>query len=296
MRLKSHLILVSSLLFFGAISIAFSVALKRYWLLAAGLVLGACFGWAVEALFRRWGFSPKKALRLFILVLLSLALVVVFGVVPTYAAYWGVRPVHGPPKVTPQTMGLAFEDVILQTADGLRLTAWYLPSQNGAAIIALHGFNGNRSSCLVHAFSLVKAGYGMLLVDMRAHGESQGALFNDWDTYQDALAGVRYLQSRPDVDPGKIGGIGLSSGASALLYAAAETPDLRVLILDGAPLGQTGDALDPLLPYARQFFFMTPLNWMYFQMSAVFSESKVGSLLPVRTLWRPTWHGVMPAW
>lgn len=282
MRLKSHLILLGSLFFFGAVSLAFSLAIKRYWILAAGVVLGFCFGWGVEAIFRRWGLSPTKAFRVFILVLFILVLVVVFVVLPAYAAYQGVRPVHGAPKVTPQTMGLAYENVILETEDGFRLTAWYLPSHNGAAIVALHGFNGNRSSCLVHAFSLVNAGYGVLLLDMRAHGESQGDRFNDWDTHQDALAGLLYLKNRPDVDPQSIGGIGLSSGAAALLYAAAESQDLRVLMLDGAPLGRTEDALDPMLPYARQLFFMTPLNWMYYQMSAVFSGARMGPPLKER--------------
>jgi len=48
------------------------------------------------------------------------------------------------------------------------------PSQNGTAIIAAHARNGNRTGMIYHADFLAKHGYGVLLFDLRGHGESQG--------------------------------------------------------------------------------------------------------------------------
>ncbi len=39
---------------------------------------------------------------------------------------------------------MKYEDVALTTSDGLRLSGWYIPSQNGAAVILLHGYGTNR--------------------------------------------------------------------------------------------------------------------------------------------------------
>ena len=40
---------------------------------------------------------------------------------------------------TPSDVGLEYEDVELRTADGVRLEAWYVPSENGAAVVLLAG-------------------------------------------------------------------------------------------------------------------------------------------------------------
>jgi len=61
------------------------------------------------------------------------------------AANW-THPLHQPPTSTPADYGLAYEDVRLVTEDGLRLTAWYIPTTNGAALIFLHGLGGNRGA------------------------------------------------------------------------------------------------------------------------------------------------------
>ncbi|HTP09248.1 MAG TPA: alpha/beta hydrolase, partial [Anaerolineae bacterium] len=74
--------------------------------------------------------------------------------------------------VTPADHGLTYEDVILTTHDGITLKGWYLPSHNGAAVILLHGYGGNRLEMLDRAALLAKHGYGALLYDERASGES----------------------------------------------------------------------------------------------------------------------------
>ena len=67
-------------------------------------------------------------------------------------------------------LGRPYVDVSLTTSDGLRLAGWYVPSRNGAAVIAFPG----RSGPVRHARMLVRHGYGVLLLDRRGEGASEG--------------------------------------------------------------------------------------------------------------------------
>jgi dienelactone hydrolase len=82
---------------------------------------------------------------------------------------------------------------------------------------------------------LARHGYGVLLFDRRGEGESEGDpnLFG-WQGERDVHAAVEFLQSRPDVDPDRIGAIGLSVGGEMLIEAAAESDALRAIVSEGA--------------------------------------------------------------
>jgi MYXO-CTERM domain-containing protein len=134
-------------------------------------------------------------------------------------------------KVPPAHLGTAYENVTFRTSDGLRLRGWYVPSKNGAAVVAFPGRSGPQK----HARMLARHGYGVLLFDRRGEGESDGDgnLFG-WGGDKDILAAVEYLKTRPDVEPGRIGGIGFSVGGELMLQAAAETNDLAAVVSEGA--------------------------------------------------------------
>lgn len=128
-------------------------------------------------------------------------------------------------------LGAAYEQVTFKTSDGLTLKGWYVPSRNGAAVIAAPGRAGSQRPARL----LVHHGFGVLLFDRRGEGESDGDpnAFG-WSAARDLKAAVAFLQRRPDVRDGRIGGIGLSVGAEALLQAAAESPGLKAVVSDGA--------------------------------------------------------------
>jgi uncharacterized protein len=128
-------------------------------------------------------------------------------------------------------LGARYERVALRTSDGLRLAAYYVPSRNGAAVIAFPGHVGPRK----HTRMLARHGYGVLMIDRRGEGASQGDpnAFG-WDFDKDIAAGIRYLQHRPDVDPARIGGLGLSVGGEMLLQTAAENHGLAAVVSEGA--------------------------------------------------------------
>jgi pimeloyl-ACP methyl ester carboxylesterase len=137
--------------------------------------------------------------------------------------------------ITPQDLGRPYEDVSFETSDGLTIRGWYVPSQNGAAVMVIHGSSGARIRPLDHARMLVRHGYGVLLFDVRGHGESDGATNAfGWGAHPDAIAASEYLSSRPDVDDGRVGVMGVSMGAEIALDAATYAPAFRAIVADGA--------------------------------------------------------------
>ena len=101
-----------------------------------------------------------------------------------------------------------------------------------------------RASSQQRAKLLARHGYGVLLFDRRGEGESEGDpnLFG-WQGERDIHAAVAFLQGRPDVDPERIGGIGLSVGGEMMIEAAAESPELKAIVSEGASSRSVRDEL-----------------------------------------------------
>jgi uncharacterized protein len=134
-------------------------------------------------------------------------------------------------EVPTADLGAPHENVAFETSDGLTLKGWYIESKNGAAVISFPG----RASSQKRAKMLADHGYGVLLFDRRGEGESEGDpnLFG-WQGERDVHAAVKFLQSQPDVDPERIGGIGLSVGGEMMIEAAAESDALAAIVTEGA--------------------------------------------------------------
>lgn len=191
------------------------------------VVLGAAVLWRTRRMDER---PLRRYLRRGLLVAVA-ALAVLFVVMPVTFAIVVNHKARAPVKVA--DLGRPYVDVSLTTGDGLRLTGWYVPSRNGAAVIAFPG----RSGPVRHARMLVRHGYGVLLLDRRGEGASEGD-FNarGWGGDPDLRAAVAYLRERPDVHGGRIGGLGLSVGGELLLQAAARDAGLRAVVSEGAGL------------------------------------------------------------
>jgi dienelactone hydrolase len=128
-------------------------------------------------------------------------------------------------------LGVAHEDVSFRSTDGHLLKGWYVPSKNGAAVIVVPGRGANQE----HARMLIAQGYGVLLFDERGVGESQGEHNAwGWGTENEVNGAIAFLQDRPDVDPSRIGGLGLSVGGEVLLHTASQNSGLRAVVSEGA--------------------------------------------------------------
>ena len=136
----------------------------------------------------------------------ALAGVVVAAVWLAYAHTMSfVHPARIPLTHTPDDLGIAqWEDVRFRSSDGLELAGWYLPPDpngDGATVICLHGARNQREEMLAQGAMLHRHGYGALLFDMRAHGESEGEVSTlGYAEVEDLRGAVAYLQARPEVN------------------------------------------------------------------------------------------------
>lgn len=194
----------------------------------AGLVLVGVGGTTLWRTRRRDSGLVRTSVRR-LLLLLGAALVFVMLIFPLTVAYVATHVSRA--DVPAPNLGAAHEEVSFETSDGLTLKGWYVPSKNHAAVIVFPGRKGPQRQTRM----LVRHGYGVLLFDRRGEGESDGDpnLFG-WAMDRDLKAAAAFLRRQPDVDPGRIGGLGLSVGGEMLLQTAAESKDFKAVVSEGA--------------------------------------------------------------
>ena len=134
-------------------------------------------------------------------------------------------------------VGLPHESVTITTSDGIDLSAAYVPSKNGAAVVVFPG-----AAALKEARLIARNGYGVLLLDPRGQGRSGGDNVR-WAGDRDLIAAAEYLQARPDVDPKRVAGFGSSVGGEILLEAAAQSDAFAAVVSEGAGL-RIGEGAD----------------------------------------------------
>jgi pimeloyl-ACP methyl ester carboxylesterase len=138
------------------------------------------------------------------------------------------RSIGGPPSAD-------YETVSFTASDGVDLEGWYRPSENGASVLMISGGGGNRRSALLHAKMLERHGYGVLVYDPRGSGNSEGTVNSyGWGWEKDAAAALDFLAERDDVEPGRVGALGLSTGADIAIDIAARRTDVKAVVADGA--------------------------------------------------------------
>jgi predicted MFS family arabinose efflux permease/pimeloyl-ACP methyl ester carboxylesterase len=131
---------------------------------------------------------------------------------------------------TPAAQGASYEAVAFTSSDGNQLSGWYLPARaHGVTVIMTHGLFRSRYEMLDRGLELWRAGYGVLLYDLRRHGHSPAEFSTiGYDERHDVEAAVAFVRTRA---PGqKIVLMGVSMGAAATLLAAAESANDRDII------------------------------------------------------------------
>ena len=126
-------------------------------------------------------------------------------------------------------LGVPVERVEFASSDGLELTGWYAPTQNGAVVLILPGRSG-----IDQARMLAGHGYGVLLINRRGEGDSEGDtnLFG-WADTRDVAGAAHYLRSEEGIGAGAIGGLGLSVGGEVMLEHASQSDDLAAVVPEG---------------------------------------------------------------
>jgi hypothetical protein len=172
-----------------------------------------------------------------------------FANLTTHAPRWAIDE---------SAVGIPHEEIRVQMRDGRKLSAWYVPSRNGAAVLLSHGSGGSRGRVPAHVRMLARHGYGVLALDNPGNGESEGHSNGLGDNAQPGIAaGLDYLARRPDVNPKRIAGFGLSLGGEVLLDAAAHDKRLAAVVSDGATRPTDGDKANPKGTVERAFGWLT---------------------------------------
>ena len=201
---------------------------------AVGLVVGvgllAAVAWSLRR--ARWGTRILAGVGTLLLLGLSL---LTLG--QALAANWVP---HVAVTRTPTDVGLDAEVVRLRTSDGVELAGWYVAPRNGAAVVLAHGAGSTRSAVLDQAAVLVENDYGVLAVDGRGHGDSQGrAMDLGWWGDRDIGAAVDFLADRPEVH--HIAALGLSMGGEEVIGAMAADDRIEAVVAEGATIRVADD-------------------------------------------------------
>jgi dienelactone hydrolase len=168
----------------------------------------------------------------------ALLLTALFVLYPMCAGVYETHKWRGDVGSAPSA---AYRDVTFAASDGVKLSGWYRPTVNGATVIVVHGGGSDRRGSVDHASLLARHGYGVLLYDARGRGRSEGRQNAwGWGWHRDVEGAIAFLRGRPEVDTARLGALGLSSGADALLQVAG-TSDLRAIVADGAAASSYDD-------------------------------------------------------
>jgi len=134
---------------------------------------------------------------------------------------------------TPARIGLAYEDLHLETSDGISLRGWYIPAaQPHGTVLFLHGNAGNISHRLDSVLMFHRMGYNMLIFDYRGYGNSSGAP-TEQGTYRDAEAAWRYLTEQRQIPSCRIVLYGESLGGAVAAWLAAHQQPAALVIASG---------------------------------------------------------------
>lgn len=130
------------------------------------------------------------------------------------------REIHS----TPREHGMDFAALTLDTADGERLDAWFVPApQAHGVVLFLHGNAGNISQRMDSIAMFHRLGYGVLIFDYRGYGRSSGKP-SETGLQRDAETAWAHLTGQRGIAPGRIVLFGESLGGAVAARLAARQP------------------------------------------------------------------------
>lgn len=142
-------------------------------------------------------------------------------------------------SVTPEFYDLDFEEVTLQTDDGVELAAWFVPAKGPAglgdvAVLMHHHFGGQKAALLPWIELFHELGVGCLAFDARGHGASPCGWQQEsyWRRFADVRAARLELCRR---GARRLLLYAQSQGGAVVLGALARSPEVAAVILDSGP-------------------------------------------------------------
>ncbi|HSS64832.1 MAG TPA: alpha/beta fold hydrolase [Gammaproteobacteria bacterium] len=131
---------------------------------------------------------------------------------------------------SPVRIGLDFEDVWLQSADGVRIHGWFIPhAQPRGTLLFFHGNAGNIGDRLESIGIFHRLGLNILIIDYHGYGRSEGSPGEE-ESYSDAEAAWRHLVETRRIPPGEIVVFGRSMGGGVAAWLAARVAPAALIL------------------------------------------------------------------
>jgi uncharacterized protein len=163
--------------------------------------------------------------------------------------------------LTPDKIGLKYEEVRFRSSDGLMLFGWFLPAQGKAkgTVLFLHGNAENISTHIANVHWLPAQHYNVFLPDYRGYGGSEGSPSLE-GVQDDITSAIGYLLKRPDIDTERIVILAQSLGGASAIYNVAHSPyrdKIKALITESAFSDYRTITREKL----ASFWLTWPLQW-----------------------------------
>ena len=154
------------------------------------------------------------------------------------------RPTNRPLPIDPRRISRDVQVWSTQTADGLTLRGWYLPTGKKRHLLVLvHGMWSSWLEMAGLGRDLHERGFDVLLFDLRGHGESDPSrLYLGRRERTDIRAVMGWAKSEGFTND-RVGWLGYSMGGSTLLMEAARNPEIQVAVVD-SPYGDLPKLLE----------------------------------------------------
>ena len=143
-------------------------------------------------------------------------------------------------RLSPEDLGLRYENVrfeVRDAADGrtLKIVGWWVPPRGptGKCVVTLHGYGDAKVGAIAWAPTFHSLGYGVLAIDLRAHGESAGVYSTAGFWVRQDVGDVinQFRAARPG-DTQSVVLFGVSLGAAVAAATAAQRDDIDAVILE----------------------------------------------------------------
>lgn len=143
---------------------------------------------------------------------------------------------HARTLAVPGVPHTSMREVAIEGPRGRRLFGWLVsspqPVAGGApAVLVMHGWGANSAMMWPVVPPLHAAGFAVLLIDARCHGNSDDEAFTSMPRFaEDIAAGLAWLRLQPGIAPDRVALMGHSVGAGAVLLHAAHHHDVRAVV------------------------------------------------------------------
>lgn len=131
---------------------------------------------------------------------------------------------------TPARIGLDFEEVWLNAADGVRIHGWYVPHPRArGTLLFFHGNAGNIGDRLESLGIFHRLGLNTLIIDYHGYGKSGGST-GEAESYRDAEVAWRHLVDTRRIPPKSIVLFGRSMGGAVAAWLAARVAPAGLIL------------------------------------------------------------------